>query len=118
MFVIGSILPLSALASPPPGNLGQLQQLNRASEVALRHMQHPSGPPPIVKNQAVRQKFLDRWQRAEQQRLQERQRRELLLLNHRARTRPPPSLPYSLQGMQGRFQREQQNQLNRFQLQR
>lgn len=118
--LIGPALTVSALAGPPPGSLGQLQQLNRESEATLGSIQRPSVLPPTVKHQANRQKSLDRWQRAELQRLQEGQRRELLLLNHRARTRNIPGPPPSLQGInkRSRFQRQQQYQLNRFRLRR
>ena len=110
----------SALADPPPGNVAQLQQLNRANEAALRQIQRPSGPPWTIQQQSVVQKYLDHRQQADQRWLQERQRRELLLLNQRARTSHRPGLPYSLEGihLQLRFQQEQQNQLNRFRRQR
>ncbi len=118
--LIGPTLKLSALADPPPGNLGHLQQLNRASEATLRNIRRPSASSPTVTNQMNRQKSLDRWQRADLQRLQERQRRELLLLNHRARTGTTSGPAHSLRGidMQRRFQRQQQYRLNRYRLQR
>ena len=118
--LIGPILTFTALAGPPPGNLGQLQQLNRASEATLRSIQRPSASSPTVKNQMNRQKSLDRGQRADLQRLQERQRRELLLLNHGAKTGITSGPAHSLRGidMQRRFQRQQQYQLNRYRLQR
>ncbi len=110
----------SALAIPPPGNVVHLQQLNRTNEAALRDIQQPSGPPRKMQPQPDMQKHLDRRQQAEQRWLQERQRRQLLNLNNRARTSARPGVPYSLQGinMQRRFQLQQQNQLNRFRLQR
>jgi hypothetical protein len=110
----------SALAAPPPGSMGQLQQLNRANEAALGEIQRPSGPPSTSQQQRAREKQLNRQQQAEQRRLQETQRRELLLLNHRARTGTRPGLPNSLQGIsqQRRFQQQQQIQLNRFRSQR
>ena len=116
----GLALVSSAIASPPPGNIGQLQQLNRQSEATLRTIQRPSGPRRLVAEPPAIQRRLDRQQRQDQQWLQERQRRELLILNHRSRTDTRPGVPYSLQGInaQGRFQRQQQNQLNRFRLQR
>ena len=118
--LIAPALEFSALAGPPPGNLGQLQQLNRTSEATLRNIQRPSASSPTVKHQINRQKSLDRRQRADLQRLQERQRRELLLLNHRANTGTTSGPARSLRGidMQRRFQREQQYQLNRYRLQR
>ena len=118
--LIGSSLQFSALAGPPPGNLGQLQQLNRASGATLGNIQRPSVPSPTVKHQTNQQKSLDRWQRADLQRLQERQRREMLLLNHRANTGTLSGPAQSLRGidMQRRFQRQQQHRLNRYRLQR
>lgn len=112
----GSVLASSALADPPPGNMAQLQQLNRTNEATLREMQRPTRPPWTIQQKSVYEKSLDRRQQAEQQRLQERQRRELLLLNQRAQTSPTPGLPYSREAiqMQLRFQQEQRNQLNRF----
>ena len=111
----------SAVADPPPGNQVELQRLNRANEAALREIQRPSGPPPWApQEKSVGEKAMDRRQQVEQRRLQERQRRDLLILNHRARTTPRPGLPPSLQGIdtQLRFRLEQQNQLNRFRLRR
>ena len=118
--LIGPALTFSVLAGPPPGDLGQLQQMNRASEATLRNIQRPSASSPTLKNQMNRQKSLDRRQRADLQRLQERQRRELLLLNHRARTGTISGASHSSRGidMQRRFQQQQQYQLNRYRLQR
>jgi hypothetical protein len=109
-----------AVADPPPANLEQLEQLNRANEAALREIQRPTGAPWAVQEKTTGDKHLDRRQQVDQQRLQERQRRDLLILNHRARTRPSRGLPPSLDGIdrQLRFRLEQQNQLNRFRLQR
>jgi len=109
-----------ALAETPPGNLGQLQQLNRASEATLRHIQRPSVSSTASNDAVNRRKQLDRQQRAELQRLQEGQRRELLLLNQRARTGTSSGPAQTLRGIdrRSRFQRQQQYQLNRFRLQR
>ena len=116
----GLVLTSSVLANPPPGNTMQLQQLNRANEAALRNIQRPSGPPRKAQRQPDTRKHLDRRQQAEQRRLQDRQHRDLLMLNQRARTSARPGVPYPLQGiqLQRRFQLQQQNQLNRFRLQR
>ncbi len=118
--LIGSALTLSAFAGPPAANVGQLQQLNRASETDLRNIQRPSASSPGIMNQTKRQKSLHRAQRAELQRLQERQRRELLLSKHRAKTIPSPGPAHSWRQIDtlNRFQRQQQYQLNRFRLQR
>jgi hypothetical protein len=117
--VVATALAPLAFAEPPPGNLGQLQQLNRSSEAQLRYLQRPPPPSMTTDNQADRQKAIHRRQRTELQRLQERQRRELLLLNQRARTGTNPGPADSLRGIQthGRFHRQQQYQLNRFRLQ-
>lgn len=65
------------------------------------------------------QRQRDRQQQSEQRVLQESQRRELLLLNRRARTAQPPYRPSRLDGIgrQRQFQLEQQHQLNRFRMQ-
>jgi hypothetical protein len=118
---IGLLLASSVLAGPPPGNIGQLQQLNQANEAELANIQRPSTPKPqrLTEKPSAAQQRLDRQQRTDQRMLQERQRRELLILNHRSRIDTRPGLPYSLRGLnlQGQFQRQQQNQLNRFRLQ-
>ena len=116
----GLVLASSALANPPPGNTMQLQQLNRANEAALRNIQRPPVQPRKAQRQSDTRKHLDRQQQAEQRRLQDRQHRDLLMLNQRARTSARPGVPYPLQGieMQRRFRLQQQNQLNRFRLQR
>ena len=114
------MLASSALANPPPGNTTQLQQLNRGNEAILGDVQRPPGATRSARRPPDTRRQLDRRQRAEQQWLQERQRRSLLMLNQRARTSAEPGVPYDLQGigMQRRFQLQQQNQLNRFRLQR
>ncbi len=110
----------AAFAAPPPGDVSQLQQLNRSSDASLDYLQRPTGAPSSsIPQKPDAQRRLDSRQRAQQHWLQERQRRELLMLNQRARINPNPALPYRLQGidMQRRFQLQQQNQLNRFRLQ-
>ncbi len=118
--LIGPAVIQAALADPPPGNLGQLQQLNRTSEATLGTIQRRAAPPPDGVVQANRQNAIKKSQRAELHRLQERQRRELLRLNQRAKTRPDSGPAYSLRGieMQSRFQRQQQYQRNRHRLRR
>lgn len=115
----GLMLASSVLADTPPGNMAQLQALNRANEAALRYSQRPPVPTPGAQ-QAPGPTHLDRRQLAEQQLLQERQRQRLLMLNHRAQTGTSPVIPYSLQGidLQRRFQLQQQYQLDRFRGQR
>jgi hypothetical protein len=118
--VVASAFTPAAFAEPPPGNLGQLQQLNRSSDAQLRYLQRPPASSPATSNRAERQESIHRRQRAELQRLQEGQRRETLLLNQRARTGTNSGPADSLRGIQtrSRFQRQQQYQLNRFRLQR
>ncbi len=108
-------------ADPPIASLPQLMQLNRANQETLRDIQQSPAteeetfePVPY----AVRRQR-DRQQQSEQRVLQEGQRRELLLLNRRARTAEPPRGPSRLDGIgrQRQFQLEQQYQLNRFRLQ-
>lgn len=113
------MLNASAVAAPPPANIGQLQQLNRANENALEDIQQRLDTRPSTERPSTAQRLLNRQQRTNQQMLQERQRRQLLLLNHQSRIDTRPGPPYSLRGidMQRRFQRQQQNQLNRFRLQ-
>jgi hypothetical protein len=120
MFCVGLAMASTVLAAPPPGSPGQLQQLNRANEAALRAIQRRSEAPRTIEPERPREKQLNRQQQADQRLLQERQRRQLLLLNHRARTSARPGLPNSLRGinLQRRFQQEQRIQLNRFRLQR
>lgn len=119
--IAGLILASNALASPPPGNLGQLQKLNRESDATLERIQRRPGPQASDQQQpAGQKKTRDRAQRAELNRLQERQRRELLLLNQRAKSRPSEAPSPTLKGIdrRSRFQRQQQYQLNRFRPQR
>jgi hypothetical protein len=118
--IAGLLLASCALASPPPGSLGQLQQLNRESDATLERIQRSSRPQASDRQQPAGKKSRDRAQRAELNRLQERQRRELLLLNQRARSRPDLAPSPSLKGidMRSRFQRQQRYQLNRFRPQR
>lgn len=103
------ILASAAPASPPSGNMSQLEQLNRSNEATLQYIQRPPMPASTAQHQRAQQ----RW-------LQERQRRELLMLNNRARTNVNPGVPNTLQGidLQRRFQQQQQYQLNQFRLQR
>ena len=117
----GLLTSCSAWGSPPPGNLSQLEQLNRANEAALGYLQRPSVHPHAGRGRAdMQHRQLDRRQQAEQRWLQERQRRELIMLNERARTQSAPGTPYSLRAidLQRRFQLQQQQQLDRFRLQR
>jgi hypothetical protein len=119
--LVVAIAPLwvsAALAEPPPGNLGQLQQINRASEADLRRMQPPASA--AGRDRSNGMKSINRIHKSELRRLQDRQRRELLLLNQRSRAGAIPGPADSLRGRaaQSRFQRQQQYQLNRFRMQR
>ena len=97
--------------------MSQLQQLNRASQQQLRDIQGNAGvaekawPP----GQQVQSKSLNRSQITEQQRLQEAQRRTLMMEKQSARTAPAGRSErlHSID-RQSRFRIQQQNQLNRF----
>jgi len=107
----------------PAANLSQTQlmQLNRASQQELRNIQgQPFGTGKAESGQqqsATRQ--LNRQQDLEQQALQERQRKDLLMQNARARTTKSPGLAPSLQAIQRQqqYRHQQRGQLNRFRVQ-
>jgi hypothetical protein len=118
----GALLSASPVkADPPIASLPQLMQLNRANQERLRDIrQSPATEEEVsepVPYSVRRQR--DRQQQSEQRVLQESQRRELLLLNRRARAAGPPYGPSRLDGIgrQRQFQLEQQHQLNRFRMQ-
>lgn len=120
--VCGALLytpPVSA--DPPIANLPQHMQLNRANQERLRDIQQSPATEEEVSEPVPYsvQRQRDRQQQSEQRVLQESQRRELLLLNRRARTAEPPYGPSRLDGIgrQRQFQLEQQHQLNRFRMQ-
>jgi len=108
-------------ADPPIASLPQLMQLNRANQERLRDIQQSPATEEQVSEPVPYsvQRQRDRQQQSEQRVLQESQRRELLLLNRRARTAEPPYGPSRLDGIgrQRQFQLEQQHQLNRFRMQ-
>jgi hypothetical protein len=90
--------------------MAQQMQLDQASQQRLQDIQAAPGGSEAGSRQR------DRQQQLEQQALQERQRREVLMLNQRARIAPARGLPHRVQAIeqQQRFRRQQQNQLNRF----
>lgn len=108
-------------ADPPIASLPQLMQLNRANQERLRDIQQSPATEEEVSEPVPYsvQRQRDRQQQSEQRVLQESQRRELLLLNRRARTAEPRYGPSRLDGIgrQRQFQLEQQHQLNRFRMQ-
>jgi hypothetical protein len=108
-------------ADPPIASLPQHMQLNRENQQRLRDIQESSAMEEEVLEPVPysMQRQRDRQQQIEQRLLQEGQRRELLLLNRRARTAVPPHRPSRLDGIgrQRQFQLEQQHQLNRFRIQ-
>ena len=109
-------------ADPLPGSTPQLLQLNRESQQQLREVQRPA-PFPLGKpsgSGASDPKQLDRQQQIEQRSLQERQRRDLLLLQNRARRTEGPDAGQRLKAIdqQRQFRLQQQQQLNRFRTQR
>mgnify|MGYP001828773799 FL=1 len=108
-------------ADPPIASLPQQMQLKRANQERLRDIQQSPATEEEVSEPvpySVRRQR-DRQQQSEQRVLQESQRRELLLLNRRARAAGPPYGPSRLDGIgrQRQFQLEQQHQLNRFRMQ-
>lgn len=109
-------------ADEPAGQTSQLQQLNRASRQELKTIQGQAGQPATLPGPGERlaRDRLNRQQEAAQERLQESQRRELLIQNHRARTGPPtPGWQPRLDAIhrQQQFQLQQQYQLNQFRMQ-
>ena len=104
-------------------NMPQLNQLNRASQQELRNIQSVPDPsePVLTPGRPWRSgsSSLGRRQQAEQGVLQESQRRELLMEKQRAKTAPGTGYPRRLNAIdqQRRYQRQQQNQLNRFRTQ-
>lgn len=98
----------------------QLQQLNRASQQQLRGIQGNNGVPEKAwpPEQQEQSRSLNRHQLTEQQRLQETQRRNLIMEKERARTAPAGrSERLNAIDRQSRFRVQQQNQLNRFRIQ-
>jgi hypothetical protein len=109
-------------ADPLPGATSQLLQLNRESQQQLREVQRPP-PFPLGKPAGSGEsdsKQLDRQQQIEQRSLQERQRRDLLWLRDRARRTEGPDAGQRLEAIhqQRQFRLQQQQQLNRFRIQK
>lgn len=78
-------------ADPPIASLPQQMQLDRANQQRLRDIQQSPATEEEVSEPVPYsvQRQRDRQQQSEQRVLQESQRRELLLLNRRARTAEP-----------------------------
>lgn len=98
----------------------QLQQLNRTSQQQLRDIQGNAGVPEKAwpPDQQAQSRSLNRHQLSEQQQLQERQRRTLIMEKQRARTAPAGrSERLNAIDRQSRFRIQQQNQLKRFRIQ-
>lgn len=119
--LIPVLLVMRSVADPLPGSTSQLLQLNRESQQQLREVQRP---PPFPLGKPARSgepdpKQLDRQQQIEQRSLQERQRRDLLLLQNRARRTDGPDAAQRLKAIdqQRQFRLQQQQQLNRFRTQ-
>jgi len=112
------LLATSAGIGQPAADMSQLRQLNRAGEQELRNLQQPPGypVPALSRDQQLMRQRLNVQQNTEQQMLQERQRRELLLLNHRAGMPVAPGWQLRLEAInrQRQFWLQQQNQMNRF----
>ena len=108
---------LPAIADQGVAEMPQLQQLNRASQQQLRDIQGNAGVPEKAwpPNPQAPSESLNRRQLTEQQRLQETQRRTLMMEKQRARTAPAGrSERLNAIDRQSRFRLQQQNQLNRF----
>ena len=98
----------------------QLQQLNRTSQQQLRGIQGNAGVPEKAwpPDPQAQSESLNRRQLTEQQRLQETQRRTLMMEKQRARSAPAGrSERLNAIDRQSRFRMQQQNQLNRFRVQ-
>ncbi len=112
---------LAAAGEPAVAEMPQLMQLNRASQQQLRSIQGNAGVPEQAwpPGSQVQSGSVDRHQITEQQRLQEAQRRTLIMHRQRARTTPASGSSERLGAIerQGRFRLQQQNQLHRFRLQ-
>jgi hypothetical protein len=122
LFCTALFLTSQVIAQPPAASASELTKMNRANQAALRRIQQPPGYLGAKERAQVNaaQQRLDRQQQGEQRLLQERQRRQVLQLNRRARMPFPvqPSyVPRSID-MQRRFRLQQQYQLNRFRGQR
>jgi hypothetical protein len=108
---------VSAHADEAAASMSQLMQLNRSSQQQLKTLQDATGGVDAGQQEAGAEQR-DRQQVVEQQVLQERQRRELLMQNQRARTEGESGLPQGARALQQQqFRRQQQNQLNRFRTQ-
>lgn len=106
-----------AHADEAAARMSQLMQLNRSSQQQLKVIQDSAGRVDAAQQEAGTDQ-LDRQQVVEQQMLQERQRRELLMKSQRVRTEGDSGLPQGGQAIQQqRFRNQQQNQLNRFRTQ-
>jgi hypothetical protein len=104
-------------ADEAAAGMSQLMQLNRSSQQQLKTIQDSPDRVDAAQREPGADQ-LDRQQVVEQQMLQERQRRELLMRNQRARTGEDSGLPQGGQALQQQqFRRQQQNQLNRFRIQ-
>ncbi|MGB5611552.1 MAG: hypothetical protein WBM67_02735 [Sedimenticolaceae bacterium] len=110
-------LALPVHADEAAAGMSELMQLNRSSQQQLKTIQDSPGRVDAAQREPGADQ-LDRQQVVEQQMLQERQRRELLMQNQRARTGADTGLPPGPQSIQQQqFRRQQQNQLNRFRIQ-
>lgn len=119
-FWLYSILTMPLAADETAVTKSQLMQLNRASQQKLKDIQRPSASPATARQRYERPKRqrLNHAQRFSQQALQERQRRELLMQHHAAKTvGAGRRLPVKPVIQRQRFRQQQQHQLNRFKTQ-
>jgi len=117
--LVSLALTIPVCGAEPAGEMPQQTQLNRASQQSLERIQSDAGADAQA-DKPWREKSLDRRQRSEQLGLQESQRREVLMQNQRARSVNTPGSKRRLDaiGRQGQHRIQQQNQLNRFRIQR
>lgn len=121
-FIVGIFCLYLLAGLPARGEQGvaeilQLHQLNRGSQQQLRGIQGNAGVPEKAwpPNPQAQSESLNRRQLSEQQRMQETQRRTLMMEKQRARTAPAGrSERLNAIDRQSRFRLQQQNQLNRF----
>jgi hypothetical protein len=114
------LLSATALAQPPIAEMPKQMQLDRASRHQLQDLQGPPANPPVAPatGEARVREQLNRRQQVEQQMLQERQRREILMRRQRSGISPDPAWRQRLDAINRhrQFQRQQQQQLNRFRI--
>ena len=119
IFCLCLLAGLPAHSEQGVAEMPQLHQLNRGSQQQLRDIQGNAGVPEKAwpPNPQAQSESLNRRQLSEQQRMQETQRRTLIMEKQRARAAPAGrSERLNAIDRQSRFRLQQQNQLNRFRI--